>query len=273
LVTFLRAIAHAGLTNVREFSDPTALALLGPGWRWLHARTLRSAQRRGPARWLERTHGRTDLVPLRTRFLDDAWHAAHAAGTRQLVLLGAGLDGRAFRLDDIGDSTVFEVDHPSTQALKRQRARTLVARAQRHAYVPVDFERDPLVAALAAAGQRTDIPTFWIWEGVTPYLTPSAQADTLAALVQRSAARSRIAMTYVEPEEGSPPLLNPRRLVRLFGEPFRGEMSRASAAAELQAAGLRLLEDSDATDWRQRYAREVVAVQEALRERIALAEL
>src|SRR5215470_20393462 len=78
----------------------------------------------GRQRMLERARGRMDLVALRTRFFDDAWHTAHAAGTRQLVLLGAGLDGRAFRLDDISDSILFEVDHPSTQSVKRERARS-----------------------------------------------------------------------------------------------------------------------------------------------------
>ena len=221
---------------------------------------------------LEKARGRMDLVALRTRFFDDAWHTAHAASTRQLVLLGAGLDGRAFRLDDISDSIVFEVDHPSTQAVKRERARSLWSKAMRHIYVPVDFERDDLGTALVAAGHATDQRTFWLWEGVTPYLTPKAQITTMLALAARSAPGSRLAMTYVEPEPTQPRIFDIRTMVRFFGEPFRGEMTRAMAADRLSLAGLRVVEDTGSAEWRRLYANPHANVSDVIRERIAVAE-
>jgi len=124
-VTIARALADAGFTEVREFSDPTAMPpMLGPRARVVVRLLLRHLASR-PAvrtRLFERSNGRLDLIALRTRALDEAWHEAHAGDARQLVILGAGLDGRAFRLDDLGDSSVFEVDHPATQALKRERS-------------------------------------------------------------------------------------------------------------------------------------------------------
>jgi methyltransferase (TIGR00027 family) len=274
LVTLLRALAHEGLTEVRGFSDPTALALLSAPWRWMHRRTLRSLARRpdGRRRLLERARGRMDIVALRTRYFDDAWHAAHAAGARQLVLLGAGLDGRAFRLDDVGDAVVFEVDHPATQAMKRERARSLTPKALRHVYVPIDFERDRLADALARAGHVSDELTFWIWEGVTAYLTPAAQVETMRAIAERSAPGSRLAMTYIEPDASLRRLIDIRMLVRLFGEPFRGEMTRATAAERLAGAGLRVVEDTSPVEWRRQYANPIAQVADVVRGRIAVAE-
>jgi methyltransferase (TIGR00027 family) len=219
---------------------------------------------------LARARGRLDIVPLRTRVIDDAWHHAHAAGTRQLVLLGAGFDGRAFCLDDIGDTTVFEVDHPATQAAKRERARALVPRAENHVYVPVDFERDRLVDAIAAAGQSISAPTFFVWEGVTAYLTAPAQEATLRAIYERSAPGSRLVMTYVVPNVNRR-FAGLRLLFSLVGEPFLGEMTREKAAERLTKAGLRVVEDTDPAEWRRRYARPR-ADAEVGGARIALAE-
>jgi O-methyltransferase involved in polyketide biosynthesis len=109
-VAIARALANAGFTEVREFSDPTAMPMLSPRAR-LVVRLLLGHLASRPAvqtRLFERSSGRLDLIALRTRALDEAWHEAHTGGARQLVILGAGLDGRAFRLDDVGDSSVFE---------------------------------------------------------------------------------------------------------------------------------------------------------------------
>jgi methyltransferase (TIGR00027 family) len=276
LVTLLRALAHEGLTEVRDFSDPTALPMLPPAWQLL----FRLTQRRARNPWFRqrmlnpKSGARSDLVPLRTRVFDDAWHDAHASGVRQLVLLGAGLDGRAFRLNDIADSCLFEVDHPATQRLKRERAASLVSRAKRHTYVAVDFENDSLPRALEVAGQRADAPTYWIWEGVTPYLTRQAQRETLRGIAERSAIGSRIALTYVEPGDAKNggTVRRIALVVRLFGEPFVGTMTRTDAADLLADAGFRVVEDSDAQSWRQRYTDNASRRPDTFLERIAIAE-
>jgi methyltransferase (TIGR00027 family) len=249
----LRALAHAGVTEVRDFSDPTALPLLPIGWR-LIARWAERGLAGKPEkleRLMARSRGSFDIVALRTRLLDEAWHAARAAGVRQLVLLGAGLDGRAFRLDDLADVVVFEVDHPATQALKRARAQSLVSRAAKHTYVPVDFERSELDVALMRAGQDASRPTFWIWEGVSPYLTAEAQRATLAVLARRSAPGSGLAMEYIEPG-GHEEL---ERLPRLLGEPWIGLVTRDEAAARLAEAGFQPVDDTGMAEWRARFSK------------------
>jgi len=273
LVTLMRALAHGGVTEVQGFEDPTALVLLPPAWRLL-ARSL--LWRVGPLRvrqfMIDQSFGRMDVVALRTRVLDEAWGVAHDQATRQLVLLGAGLDGRAFRLPNLADAAVFEVDHPSTQALKRERAAALRSLAGRHLFVPVNFETDALGDALAKAGHQPGAPTFWIWEGVTHYLTAEAQAATLAALAARSAPGSRVAMNYIEPGQNPLQKATVPLLVRMLGEPFLGQMPRAVAAERLERAGFSCVEDTGLEDWRRRYSQNPERASTAYAERIALGE-
>jgi methyltransferase (TIGR00027 family) len=266
----MRALADGGLTEVRGFADPTAIRLLTPRWQLAGRAMLRVARRKARVPW-ERWRRGLELIALRTRALDDAWHASRERGARQLVILGAGLDGRAFRLEDLAEVTVFEVDHPSTQALKRERAAALRSRAREHHFVPVDFESDSLPEALRSAGHASGVMTFWLWEGVTTYLTATAQQATLDAVAARSAAGSRIAMTYVEPGGES----RHSSMWRLLGEPHIGLMTRTTAAERVGRAGLTVIEDTGIDEWRRRYAQPGGAGGAAaagVRARIAVAE-
>src|SRR5262249_51912120 len=154
--------AHAGCTDAHGFADPTARQLLPPAW----VAKLDALMARGGGRWQRALKRMADLLALRTMAIDAAVRDAVAGGARQAVILGAGFDGRAFRMPELADSDVFEVDHPDTQATKRARAAALTAKARSLQFVAVDFERDALADRLAAAGHRQGEPTVWIWEGV-----------------------------------------------------------------------------------------------------------
>jgi methyltransferase (TIGR00027 family) len=204
------------------------------------------------------TLGLTYHVALRTRAIDDALREGLRAGARQVVLLGAGLDGRAHRMSELEGAVVFEVDHPSTQRDKRARlersGRRPLARDVR--LVPVDFERDDLVRSLQTAGFSGETPSFWIWEGVTVYLTREAIAATLVAIGSATAPGSRVALTYVEPRprgvEGT--LLDGGRLgMRLIGEPIKGFLSSAELEVLAGDARLRMRSDESARAWAERY--------------------
>jgi methyltransferase (TIGR00027 family) len=202
------------------------------------------------------TLGMVDHVEMRTRAIDAAVREAIAAGSRQLVILGAGLDARAWRMQELAGAVVFEVDHPATQAYKRARIAGRAAAAREVRFVGVDFERDALGEALGRAGHDASAPTVWLWEGVTPYLAPPAIRATLAALAARSAPESRIAVTYGTPR-GSPFGPAAMRLARLgfraIGEQLRGLLTPQAMHAELARAGFRLLEDTSARDWGARF--------------------
>lgn len=133
------------------------------------------------------------LLAARTVAIDEA---VIEAGNPQVVLLGAGLDARAWRLAPLARAAVFEVDHPASQTDKRARVDNRSALAGSLHWVPVDFASADLGPELQAAGHRTDWPTTWVWEGVLPYLAASDVAATLTVLGRRSAPSSRLIVDY-----------------------------------------------------------------------------
>lgn len=235
-----RAIAHDAPWAV-GFRDPTALALLPED-----ARTSVERIRAGgaPRGWRERIGDRIVTVrayPMmaRTVAIDVAVREAAAP---QLVILGAGLDGRAWRMPELRDAVVFEVDHPDSQRGKRSRAATLAPTARDIRFVAVDFERDRLDDALAAAGHDPARATTWIWEGVIMYLAPSDIAATLGVIERRSAAASRLVVVYHRPAFA---LRLMRPVMRRIGEPLRSSFT-ADAMRELVAGhGFTVTRDQD----------------------------
>jgi methyltransferase (TIGR00027 family) len=195
----------------------------------------------------------------RTRFIDDTFREAMAAGFEQLVVLGAGLDTRAYRLVDDADVVVFEVDHPSTQAWKRAAIERLAPdRASRVRFVPVDFDRDDLGGAMAAAGFRPGIRTLFIWEGVTQYLTDAAIDATLRVISDSAAPTSRLVFTYIDRAiiDGSTtrPISDALQSeLERHGEPWRFGIDPGRLMDFLAARGLELVEDVGADDYRSRY--------------------
>jgi len=105
--------------------------------------------------------GMTYHVALRTRAIDDALRQSLAKGAKQIVVLGAGLDGRAFRMNELEGLPVFEVDHPSTQKDKKARlARSNIHGKANVTFVPVDFEKDRLDESLEKDGFSQNVMTF-----------------------------------------------------------------------------------------------------------------
>jgi methyltransferase (TIGR00027 family) len=234
--------------------DPLAQGLVDGTLAWL-VRVGRAGQ--GPAAALNvATLGLLDHIEMRTHAIDAAVREGVAGGTTQLVILGAGLDARAWRMADLCKVHVFEVDHPSTQAFKRARVGGRPPTAREVHFVAVDFARDDLGEALAGAGQDADAPTFWILEGVTPYLPREGLRATLGAVAARSAPGSRIAVTYAAPGG----LLLGRAAVRVAHIAFRvmreelvGLISLQDMHAELEAAGFAVIDDTPASEWGARY--------------------
>lgn len=234
--------------------DPLATALLD-GPLSLVVRAGRAG--RAPAAVINvATLGLVNHIEMRTRAIDQALRDAVDAGLRQLVILGAGLDARAWRMVELAEVRVFEVDHPSTQTFKRARVGSRPTEAKEVRFVAVDFGRDSLADALTTAQHDANAPTFWLWEGVTPYLPIEAIRTTLSAVAGRSARGSRIAVTYGTPQ-GSPLGITAVRVARLgfrvIGEELLGLVSPEAMHAELGAVGYRVLEDDSARDWGERF--------------------
>jgi methyltransferase (TIGR00027 family) len=167
-----------------------------------------------------------------------------------MVTLGAGFDGRAFRMGELADVDVYEVDHPATQSHKRELAAGLPIRARSLSFVAVDFERESLADALEKSGHRAAELTVWIWEGVVMYLSDAGFRSTLRVIAARSAPGSTLVIQYNTP--GRDPLLK-RLLLRAWGEPQIGLRSPVTMAAELTAAGFVVLADEGTSEWAARF--------------------
>ncbi len=250
MVAFGRALANDGFTTVPRFHDPGARQLLSPVWSACYRVASRLTKRAPPAR-RARGMAQLDVITLRVAAIDAEIEAAVAGGCRQLVILGAGMDTRAFRLEALGAVPVFEVDHPATQAYKRRAAVPLHPRAGSLTYAPVNFERDSLAERMRAAGLRFDVPTVWAWEGVVMYLTDEALRRTLADVARCSAPGSVLLANYHEPDgkaEGRDRHLI-RVLLALLREPQIGTRPRETMHAEVRRAGFDIVSDTRPYEW------------------------
>ncbi|OBK14162.1 class I SAM-dependent methyltransferase [Mycobacterium asiaticum] len=131
---------------------------------------------------------------VRTHFFDDFFAAATASGIRQVVLLAAGLDSRAYRLDWAAGTTVYEIDLP--RVLEYKAATLAELGAAPHADrrpVAVDLRHD-WPQALRDAGYDVNRPTAWLAEGLLPFLPATAQESMFASIDALSGAGSRVAV-------------------------------------------------------------------------------
>ena len=188
----------------------------------------------------------------RTRLIDDRVVAAVAGGAQQVVILGAGFDARAIRLAALGPCSVFEVDHPATQARKR---RLLGTRAPANVrFVPTDFAMGQLDAAIAAQGYDVERRSVVIWEGVTNYLTAGAVDETLRWCA-KAAAGSEVIFTYIHEAALRDPgaFFGTARVLQALeaaGERWTFGFDPRRLAAYLRERGLELLEDIGAAEYR-----------------------
>jgi methyltransferase (TIGR00027 family) len=245
VVALLRAFGDMGLSHVPEFRDPTARRMLAPRWSRRLARAEARMKRGSRSTLLEATRHGADMVVLRTLVIDAHVRDAVLQGAKQLVILGAGLDGRAYRLSELANVDVFEVDHPATQAFKRERAAKLSLAAKTVTFVTVDFERERLEQKLTSAGHRAGEPTLWLWEGVVMYLTREAVRATLGSIAKLSSAGSTLILNYHVRRR----TLIMNLFLRLWSEPQIGHFTPEEIAAELDAVGFRVVEDTCTADW------------------------
>jgi methyltransferase (TIGR00027 family) len=248
----VRRAEHQVIDRPLILDDPWALRILPPDV----AAGIRQDSTHDP-----RPYAR-DLrlfMAVRSRFAEDEFADAVVRGVRQYVALGAGLDTFAWRNPHVDAGVrVFEVDHPATQEWKRERiAEANLPEPEATIFVPVDFERESLAAGLAKAGFRTDLPAFFSWLGVVPYLTPDAFRHTLK-FFGGLAEGSGVVFDYPLPREALDE--NGRRAfddlssrVASIGEPFRLALRPEEVATEFDSIGWRVAMELDAAGIRKRF--------------------
>jgi methyltransferase (TIGR00027 family) len=220
--TALRVALRRAIHQVHDaplvFKDPLAVPILGDKY----AEELRRIPMQ-PERAF--AVGLRSFLVARSRYAEENVARAIDAGVRQYVLLGAGLDTFGCR-NPYDGLRVFEVDHPATQAWKRELlGRSGIPVPESLTFAPVDFESQTLAKQLAGAGFDFAAPAFFGWLGVVPYLTLEAFRATLAFISERPAG-SGVTLDYGQPREALPLLERMAhdalaKRVQLAGEPFR----------------------------------------------------
>lgn len=243
----LRAL-HQVIDYPRVLDDPLALPIIGDDGR----RELQAAADRG-------SHGLRAFVALRSRYAEDRLAAAVAQGTRQYVVLGAGLDTFAYRNPHAASGLhVFEVDHPATQHWKRSRLKSAgIPVPPRLTFVPVDFETQTLSAELQRAGFRSDRPAFFSMLGVVVYLTKPALMDTLR-LVAAGAPGTEIAFSFSLPDSHlseAARLRRERSAARMaaLGEPWQTYFDPDELTGMLRETGFARIDILNPGDGNARY--------------------
>lgn len=247
----IRRAAHALCDQPVIFDDPLALRILSDEG------AARAREEAGDPEQHPWTRGLRLFVAARSRVAEEELALAVRQGVRQYVVLGAGLDTFAYR-NPFAELRVFEVDHPATQAWKRERLQHAeIAIPDSMRFAPVDFERDTLAHGLEAAGFRRDSPAFFSWLGVVPYLTRDAAMATLQ-WIGGLPRESGVVFDYAIPRESMGEAEQrafdalAERVARA-GEPFRLFFEPEQLAAELRTLGFTTIEDMDGAAIRKRW--------------------
>ena len=206
--------------------------------------------------------GMGGFIVARTRYIDEFLKDQIAEGIRQLVILGAGYDSRAYRFSLFESGVVvFEVDHPDTQLLKMTKVRTIQGSMPKHVvYVHVDFAHEKLEVNLPKNGYDSRLKTLFIWEGVTMYLTAESVDRTLAFIGGYSGEGSCVIFDYLlESALDGTSQLKEAEMMRShcarLGEPLLFALKENAIGKFLPSRGFDVLENTAAKSLKDAYFR------------------
>lgn len=252
----LAAVEHHEPPGRRLIDDDLAAPFLPARMRWLVAamrpallrrRLIAAMDRAGPGLWANLT--------CRKRFIADRLDEAER-DIDAVVILGAGLDTLAYRTARHTRIPIFEVDQPVNIARKAATVRRVLGAPPLSVrLVALDFERDDLLTALVEHGYLASLRTFFVWEGVTQYLTESAVRTTLAGL-RAAAPGSRLVFTYVRRDfiDGENLYGSPRLYRRVCAtQLWQFGLQPEEIAGFLAGYGWRLIEQAGPEQLMQRY--------------------
>jgi methyltransferase (TIGR00027 family) len=245
----IRRAAHQLLDQPRVLDDPLALRIIGS--------EAEGELRSNPKEDHAFSRAFRAFMAARSRFAEDELARAVGLGVKQYVVLGAGLDTFAYRNPHAG-LRVFEVDHPDTQAWKREQLHAAgIAIPASLTFVPIDFERQTLAAGLAQSGFNANAAAFFSWLGVTPYLTREACMTTLSFIAKMPTGSGVVFDFAVDPallNAGQRQALDAlsQRVAR-YGEPFQLFFDPGKLQDELKGMGFQSTEFLQGKELNARY--------------------
>jgi methyltransferase (TIGR00027 family) len=199
-------------------------------------------------------------VLARTRAIDDKLCAGIRDEAVQVVILGAGYDSRAYRMQELlRRAIVFEVDRPPTQELKKVRVREVLGQAPKNVvFVPTDFTTEDLGSALPKAGYHAEQKTVFVLEGVSSYLPESGMDATLRFVAGNSAPGSTIIFDYMSErvprgDHGDEPLKKIMARLARWGEPHIFGLPVGNARVFVERQGLLVEADLGPQDLTREY--------------------
>jgi len=250
-IAAIRALESSKPPDQRICFDPLARRLVNPIYYLLVKLFAGYGDRKAP--------GTTGFLVARHRCIDDYLASCLQAGLDQLVVLGAGLDSRAYRPEILESRLrVFEVDHPPTQQDKCRKIRQIFGALPDHVvYVPIDFNLETL-DVLFKFGYDRDRKTLFIWEGVTYYLAQESVDQTLHFIKECSAQGSAVIFDYVYPgaltaSHRRGEIVRMQRYARITGENLAFGIDPGEIDRFLVQRGFTQIENLTADDLKQAY--------------------
>jgi methyltransferase (TIGR00027 family) len=204
--------------------------------------------------------GLANSIRARVRYFDDFVKNSIDEGFEQLVILGAGYDTRAYRIEGLkGKIKVFEVDHPDMQYVKIEKIKGIFGFLPGHVtYVPVDFEIDNFGKRLIEQGYNRSHKTFFILEGLVMYIPPEVVDETLSFIAENSEKGSAILFDYY-PEsiiDGTCELEVGKNIMdytKQQGEPLKFGIKEGTVEAFLGARGFSQIKNVTSEDYKKMY--------------------
>ncbi|HEX6044780.1 MAG TPA: SAM-dependent methyltransferase [Pyrinomonadaceae bacterium] len=259
-MAFFRALESARPPSQRLFNDPLAISFLRPSLRLLtHFSRVPFAGNIIPflidTRWVK---GARPTGVARTVVIDERLTEALKQGVKQVVILGAGYDTRAFRIEGIEQACVFEIDHPLTSKAKQEHLRKQLGRLpDRVRFLAADFNQQSLEQVVVNTDFDAGLKTFFIWEGVTNYLSAEA-VDSGFRAMRKLATDVSIIFTYVDKAvieksdtfEGTAEL---KKVLTEANEHWTFGFDPSELREYLAQRGFRLIEDVGSVEFRTRY--------------------
>lgn len=206
--------------------------------------------------------GLLGLQVCRTKYIDEKLKEAMDNGIEQVVILGAGFDTRLYRIPDINRIRGFEVDLPIMQDKKKMIIKKCLGELPNNViYTPIDFNIQTLDEVLTIKELDFSKPIFFIWEGVTQYITKEAVSDTLK-FISKASFGSEVVFTYALESvvDGTANMMGTEVLTTLFkiGEQtWRFGLNPSEINNFIKQYNLELVEDVGASYYQENYLKPI----------------
>ena len=244
----------------RIFYDPYAVYFINPDVLKWEARNPDEA--RALLEQYERfLPGVNNYLIARTILCDDFVKKSIDEGLQQLVIFGAGYDSRAYRIDGLKKIKVFELDHPATQTVKKEKIKKIFGGLPDHVvYVPMDLEKGNLGQGLLERGYDWSKKTLFLLEGVLAYLQSKSVDEIFSFIAKNSCKGSSVVFSYpsqsaVDVSDETEVDKNMLTLVSQLGEPSRFSITEGAIKTFLSQRGFRLVCNVTGEDIKKAYFR------------------